>query len=1027
MNNLLHRLGRTTALIVASGFVAHAAGDGTLAATVLDITGKPVAGASVVISSPTQIGGARTYMTDGSGKARFPRLTPGKFKVVITATGYQTQTLNDIEVTVDQTANVNLKLVPVGGAVVEVVSSVPTVDVTTVTAGTQVTQEELSQLPLGRTQLSTLILSPGVIMIGGDPTLAAGLGRDNRGNLGSRNNSYLIDGVDVTSPEAGQGRTNLPQEIISVQDVKTGAITAEYSARAGLFSNATTIPGGNEFHGGVNFYTTTPNMKNLPARGTSQQPGTTLKDSTAFMSGPIIKDKLWFVASYQNVKETGNTTVNASSAFALGERRGAVLQDEQRTFAKLTWQIAPEHLVFASFMKNPGKFDNLSDPNQVTSRGLQTVRGGDNLNIAYTWQSPSLIFDFRFGSHKESNTQKALSTALGPQLNEFFPVTAVGGGPAPAIPLNQRTFGNSSAGDARDYERQVVRGDLTWMFELAGSHTMKFGLQQGTDKLTQLLSVSQGVSYETLAPRTNGVAPTMANLGADGYGGAVVTNSARLLTALNAPGNPYPSARAAVDTNANGVVDLAELDAYQFNELFDPARPNLGYYGQQFIQVNAASSSPKMEYNGFYVQDQWQIGRFNFSPGFRMDKYKYVADNGTELFKTNYNFAPRVGLTYDVFGDGKSKAYAYWGRYIDPIKLDMVRFTGSLTSSERDEQLRVGGQWVNVNVRGGTKVVDAVFANNFKLPKTEEYRLGFSHDFGNSWAIDAVYTHRRDYDIVEDWDPTLYTDADALEAEGRSRFGGASTPAFIVAAFRALALPTEYFAGGGYTGAQNTARVAGGTLNFVLANLPGGERVFDTYDVSITRKLKDNWGGFWTFSKIKAKGNSVSSGDADFQGDLSRWDPRLPYTNGHLDGSLDWQTKGYAYMKWDNGFLVGLTATFTSGYHYSRSTSASNRILLSVPANSSAEYFNSEQQGTRTTPTTQKYDARFQYSFDITKMVKADVYLDVNNLTNQQGPTNLNEGSNLSGAFAQLRTAVADEPYAWQAPRTYFLGVKVKF
>ena len=173
----------------------------------------------------------------------------------------------------------------------------------------------------------------------------------------------------------------------------------------------------------------------------------------------------------------------------------------------------------------------------------------------------------------------------------------------------------------------------------------------------------------------------------------------------------------------------------------------------------------------------------------------------------------------------------------------------------------------------------------------------------------------------------------------------------VVDAFRSLVINPSYFAGGGFTGQQNTARVDAGTLNFVLANLPGAFRYYNSFDLTFTRRYKDHWGGFATYSRVRATGNSQSSGNADFQGDLARFDPRLAYNNGSLDGSVDWLAKGYAYYKWDSGFLLGMTYNVLSGYHYSNSRVFSRRILLSPP--SDPALLNTEQMGTNISP---RYD-----------------------------------------------------------------------
>lgn len=1015
MSNLLNRLGRTTALIVASGFVAYAAGDGALSITVTDNTGKPLAGATVTISSDTQIGGPRSAVSDASGKVRFVRLSPGQFKVVVTAQGFQTQTSDRVQVFMDQTASVATQLATVGQVTVEVVGTVAQVDVTAVTQGTQITTETLENLPVGRSQLSALTLAPGVVSIGGNPSLAAGLNRDNNGNNGARNNTYIIDGIDVTSPESGTLRTSIAPELIQVQDVKTGAITAEYSARAGLFSNASTKVGGNEFSGGVTLAINPASMQAKAGIGRFDVAGNEVQDFTFWAMGPIFKDKLWFVASYQYLKDTSEVVLASSATTTPGEKRTGINTQGFRFFTKVTWQPTAFDTFDLTYNNNPYKFDNLSSPSVLTRRAARTDQGGDRYLAHYGRQFGSLYLDLRLSRHNERNWAFGNSTADGPQntIRSLSPLT----------PL-QVQQGNNSAYDQRDYRKDNARLDVTWVGELFGQHTLKAGFEQGTNQLTQITGVKQGDAYESFDTNTY----TWANMPS----GNVSGSKQRILTAIN--GNAALKAAFVTagytPTGAGGAFALADLNGYTFNEA---VAGGTGYYSYRIHQQELASSTPKMETSGFYIQDQWQIGRLTLSPGFRVDTYKYKADNGQLLFDTGNNFAPRVGLTYDVMGNGKSKFYAYFGKYIDPIKLDMVRFTGSLTSSVRTEDARMLGQWITYNVRGGSKTVDAVFADTFKLPKTDELRIGYNFEFGGHYIMDMTYTRRRDYDIVEDWDPTLYTDADALEAEARSNFGIPTNlwPTLsqqqrdIISRYRALVIDPNYFAGGGFTGAQNVARVAGGTLNFVLANLPGGERKFTTMDFSLTRREANHWGGFASLSLIDAKGNSQSSGNADFQGDLAVFDPRLPYTNGKLEGSLDWMFKANAYYRFDMGLMVGLTYNMNSGYHYSRGRVASGRVLQATPTINEAF---SPQLGAFKTPEFNQLDARVQYNFKLTSKVKTEVYMDIVNLMNRQEATDLTEGLNTrSGTAYGVNAALPDQPYGFQAPRRLNFGVRVKF
>jgi hypothetical protein len=1007
------RMARTAAILVAMGAAAYAAGDGSLYVTVLDAKGQVVTGATVIVSSPTQIGGARTVVTDREGRARFIRLSPGEFKVQVSKEGFQTASLPAVEVKVDQSSSANLKLQSVGSATVEVFSTVTTVDTTTVTAGTQITSAELETLPVGRTQLSTLSLAPGVVATfgntNGNPTLATGLNRDNFGSGGGRNNTYLVDGVDVTSPEAGTLRTTIAPELIQVQDVKTGAITAEYTARAGLFSSVTTKAGGNEFSGGVTIDYQSASLQDKVGYGKYDVGERSVRDYSAYFMGPIIKDRLWFVGSIQTVKD--ELTVKLPS----GESRTGLNEDSKRFFGKLTWQISPNDLLSFTYNTNPFDFNNLSTPSVVTRRAAKTEQGGNRWIAAYSHQFSDLFVDVRYSHHQEDNKVTGLYTNAGPQNNivSLSPLTP-----------DQASLGNSSTKDLRVYKKDLLRADLTWLFDLAGKHTMKFGAQSGEDTLTRTSGINQNVAYESFDANTYswGALP----------GGNVKSQRTRVLGVINNTPSLKSTAIAAgyTPTGTGGAFQSSDFNAYVFNEV----NPAGGYYGYRNNFVSEASSTPKQKTQGFYVQDQWQVGRFTLSPGFRFDKYEYEADNGQSLFKTDYNFAPRVGATYDVKGDGHSKIYAYWGRYIDPIRLDMVRFTGSLQASSTTEDVRMFNTWITAISRGAKGTVDAVFVDKFKLPKTDEFRIGYATDFASIYSFEVVGTLRRDFDIVEDWDIGLYTSADNLEGEARGLYGMGTTPYASLSApqkrvvdyFRGLAMPVEYFAGGGYTGAQNLARANAGQLNFALANLPGGVRKYKTLDFSLTRREANNWGGFASVSLVDAQGNSFSLGNADYQGDVAQFDPRLPYMNGKLDGSVDWLAKFNLFYHWDMGLQVGMNFNANSGYHYSASEKVGTRVLNSAPTDINQVF--TEQAGKFRTDNFWQGDLRVQYGWKWNKQLRSELYLDIINFTNRQEATGLSEGLNVrSGTTTLYNAAVAHTPYAFQAPRRYQLGFRLKF
>ena len=70
-------------------------------------------------------------------------------------------------------------------------------------------------------------------------------------------------------------------------------------------------------------------------------------------------------------------------------------------------------------------------------------------------------------------------------------------------------------------------------------------------------------------------------------------------------------------------------------------------------------------YWDFYVQDTWRIGRLTINPGIRYEQEK-MSGTIVKDWTLKNNWAPRIGATYDLTGDGKTKVYGNYGKYLRP-------------------------------------------------------------------------------------------------------------------------------------------------------------------------------------------------------------------------------------------------------------------------------------------------------------------------------------------------------------------------
>src|SRR5207253_4380692 len=118
----------------------------------------------------------------------------------------------------------------------------------------------------------------------------------------------------------------------------------------------------------------------------------------------------------------------------------------------------------------------------------------------------------------------------------------------------------------------------------------------------------------------------------------------------------------------------------------------VNYY--RIIMSARGKQDTKVQGNSFYGQDEFTLSRWTLNLGLRTEQWSHYATTGSKIFTFPWTWAPRQSAAYDIKGDGKQKASAYWGRYYDPLRMDMTQFTGTLTGATREEQVFINDQWV---------------------------------------------------------------------------------------------------------------------------------------------------------------------------------------------------------------------------------------------------------------------------------------------------------------------------------------------
>ncbi len=245
-------LGLLLALVALAGLGGPAwaqVESGTLAVKAVDESGAPVPGASVTVRS-VESGRERVQTTDAAGVARFVALPPGSYRVQCDLTGFATLVQESVPLRVGQSVAFDLTLKVASMAeTVTVSADVPLVDLYKTDSSTNITPEQIQELPVADRDFQRLaFITPGVQrerggfrFIGGGPVIGAG------GNASQ--STILVDGVDLTDPALGLARARFSQDAIREFRVIANRFDTEIGNSAGGALSIVTKSGTNQLSG----------------------------------------------------------------------------------------------------------------------------------------------------------------------------------------------------------------------------------------------------------------------------------------------------------------------------------------------------------------------------------------------------------------------------------------------------------------------------------------------------------------------------------------------------------------------------------------------------------------------------------------------------------------------------------------------------------------------------------------------------------------------------------------------------------
>jgi hypothetical protein len=649
MSRVQHRVWEfaLVALLLASTSVFAQQQPGGIAGVVRDTSGAVLPGVTVEAASPALIEKVRSVTADGEGRYSIVNLPPGNYTVTFTLGGFNTLRREGIQITTGFTATVNGDL-QVGSLeeTVTVSGAAPLVDTQNVVQQQVVSSELLAALPTGTKSIeSLLVVTPGLSGNAAGVGGAQGTYRSTSFNgsyHGKRDGGKAnFDGLNVTNTNAGSGAAGyiINGALVEEMVLEGGGASAESNVSA--FSvNFVPKQGGNEFRGTVNGVFADDNLQSnnltnsLKARGlTSTSKVVRQYDFVPTLGGPIKKDKLWF---YYGSRWTGIRNQWAGSYWnaTQGTRfytpdldRPAAREDDMWSHGvRLTYQINEKN-----------KLNVFADAQHNVTKG--------NVNSIVTAPEAVVIWDFTpQGLYQATWTSPRTSRFLLEGGASFavsaWPQSPLGGAKLTDISLLEQStsFRWNSANiyvdpnAAHKFSQRFVASYVT------GTHSFKTGFQ-----------LEQGFNS----------------------GGSIIDHK--------------------IGFNGERIEGNVSYD------LLNGVPNRVWQYATPYEEFNRVKADL-----GLFAQDQWAINRLTLNLGIRFDWFNgyvpaqtapasaFLPERSYDEVKNVPNWKdinPRFGVTYDLFGNGRTAVKASLGRYLNKAGVAVTRgnnpFIASVQSVNR--------------------------------------------------------------------------------------------------------------------------------------------------------------------------------------------------------------------------------------------------------------------------------------------------------------------------------------------------------
>jgi len=702
-------------VLMTAGAVAQQT-SGNISGRVFDQQQAAVPGVTVTATN-SATGFNRVVTTDQEGVYRLTALPVGTYQVKVELAGFQAIT-RAIEVTVGANLDVNFDLKMQGvGENVQVSAETPLLETSTSSVGGLVDTRRIESMPLNGRQFANLAtMIPGVgLGMHSDPTKSTQFSPQIGGGNG-RNVNYQIDGGDNNDDTVGGLLQLFPLEAIDQFQVVTSRYKAEYGRSNGGVFNIVTKSGTNDMRGS---WFTLFRDKSLNAQTETQKlNGVDKQDYRRYqyggsLGGPILQNKLFYFGAVERTQQDTKQSVTTLGLDPQQDGTYATPYRETLVTGKATATIDANNYISVRYGRNQNSQPQDAGPFTAPDAWGDSKNTFNSINLNYNLvlggtKLNEVIFQYAdFANHIDPTSTHTRQT----------------------FPNNVAIGQNPNTPQTTEQKKYQFRDDFSW--SVAGMGGIGHGFKAGFNWI----------------------------------------HEPRLFITFN---------------TGKGIAQYTHLD----NTLTGPIST---------ITINDgdARANIPLEQYALYIQDDWKVSprltvnvglRYDLVDGYQIDQSKnpnfvkmqaagaaglLAGIKGLENFgkspknDTN-NWQPRIGMAYDVRGDGKDVVRAGWGIYYD------VGYTNSNLLFAASDASGAFGAVFNVDNQSGIKNPDGSFFRvgqplsnlnsqnqadpnalplfgqfldpRLQMPYTRQFAAGWSHELmGNSaFTVDYVNNQGRD-------------------------------------------------------------------------------------------------------------------------------------------------------------------------------------------------------------------------------------------------------------------------------------------